>query len=239
MKIIELEKPKLPNVRMLCDDIIDKKLEEFPAILTCFGTSSTTVISGGTGSGKTTFVLQLMKKIFKKVFHQIILMMPENSFRSISPEDNIFAKYLEKENIYHEYNPEVLAEIEEKIEEASAEGYFTLLIIDDFGSVLKNKVEAKQLQTMFLKNRHLRLSVFVLCQNFYQMPKIVREIANNAIIFNTNKSQNEKFYTEMFSGKKKDWDELMKMMTTSHDYLLVSLKHKKLFYNWNQIIFEP
>lgn len=239
MKIIELEKPKLPNVRMLCDDIIDKKLEKFPAILTCFGTSSTTVISGGTGSGKTTFVLQLMKKIFKKVFHQIILMMPENSFRSISPEDNIFAKYLEKENIYHEYNPEVLAEIEEKIEEASAEGYFTLLIIDDFGSVLKNKVEAKQLQTMFLKNRHLRLSVFVLCQNFYQMPKIVREIANNAIIFNTNKSQNEKFYTEMFSGKKKDWDELMKMMTTSHDYLLVSLKHKKLFYNWNQIIFEP
>jgi len=239
MQIVELEKPKLPNIHMMCDDIIDPKLEKYPAILQCFGTSATTVISGGTGSGKTTFVLQLMKKIFKKVFHQIILMMPENSFRSISPEDNIFKKYLDPENIYHEYNPEVLAEIEQKIEDCASEGNYTLLIIDDFGSMLKNKVEAKQLQTLFLKNRHLRLSVFVLCQNFYQMPKIVREIANNAIIFNTNKSQNEKFYTEMFSGKKKDWDELMKMMITSHDYLLVSLKHKKLYYNFNQILFEP
>lgn len=237
MKIVELQKPKLPNIHMMCDDIIDPKLEKFPAIRTCFGTSATTIISGGTGSGKTTFVLQLMK-VFKKCFHQVIIMMPENSFRSISPEDNVFAKYLEKENIYHEYNEEILAEVSEKIDEAAAEGYYTLLIIDDFGSVLKNKMEAKQLQTLFLKNRHLRLSVMVLCQNFYQMPKIVREIANNAIIFNTNKSQNLKFYEEMFSGKKKDFDELMKMMTTTHDYLLVSLKHKKLYYNWNEIIFE-
>jgi Cdc6-like AAA superfamily ATPase len=238
MKIVELEKPKLPSIHMLCDDIIDKKLEIYPAIKTCFGTSSTTILSGGTGSGKTTFVLQLMKKIFKKVYHQVILMMPENSYRSISEEDNIFKKYLEPENIYHEYSPDVLAEITEKIDECAADGCYTLLIIDDYGSQLKSKQEAKQLQSLFLKNRHLRLSVFLLCQNFYQCPKIVREIANNAIIFNTNKSQNLKFYEEMFSGKKADFDELMKMMTTTHDYLLCSLKHKKLYYNWNEIIFE-
>lgn len=239
MKIVELKKPTLPGIHMLCDDVIDAKLEKYPAIKTCFSTSSTTVISGGTGSGKTTFVLQLLKKIFKKCFHQVILMMPENSYRSISPADNVFEKYIDKENIYHEYNPEVLAEITDKIEEASAENCYTLLIIDDFGAVLKNKQEAKQLQSLFLKNRHLRLSVFILTQNFYQMPKIVREIANNAIIFNTNKSQNEKFYEEMFNGKKHEFNELVKMMPSTHDYLLASLKHKKLFFNWNEIIFEP
>lgn len=238
MKIVELDKPKLPKIRMLCDSIIDEKLAKYPAINTCFGTSSITLLSGGMGAGKTTFVLQMMKSIFKRCFHNIILVMPENSFRSIDPKDNVFLKHLEPENIYHEYNIDILKEIEEKIEESASEGYFTLLIIDDFGSQLKNKAEAKALQTLFLKNRHLRLSAFLLAQNFYQVPKIIREITNNCILFNTNKSMNLKFFEEMFSNKKKHFDELMKMMTNTHDYILCSLKHKKLYYEFNEVIFD-
>lgn len=238
MKITELEKPKLKPVKMNVDDIIDSKLEEFPAIRQCFGTSNTTLISGSTGSGKTTWLIQMMKTIFKKVYHDIFLIMPENSLNSIADKDNIFRKHLDPENIYHTYDVDTLTEIYEKINENSAEGYYSLLLIDDFGNLLKNKHESKILQSMFLKNRHMRLSVFVLVQNFYQMPKLIREICNNAILFNTNRSMNEKFFTEMMDVKKENFHQLMKLCPTTHDYILVSLKHKAIYNNWNRIEFE-
>ncbi len=238
MKITELEKPKLKPVKMNVDDIIDSKLEEFPAIRQCFGTSNTTLISGSTGSGKTTWLIQMMKTIFKKVYHDIFLIMPENSLNSIADKDNIFRKHLDPDNIYHTYDVETLQEIYEKVDENSAEGYYSLLLIDDFGNLLKNKHESKILQSMFLKNRHMRLSVFVLVQNFYQMPKLIREICNNAILFNTNRSMNEKFFNEMMDVKKDDFSQLMRLCPTTHDYILVSLKHKKIYHNWNQVEFE-
>lgn len=238
MKIIENEKPKLPKVHMLVDDVIDLKLTKFPAIKQCFSTSNTTLICGGTGSGKTTWLIQMMKNIFKKVYHQIFLIIPENSLNSIDPKDNIFTKHLEPEDIYHTYDVDTLQEIYEKIQDNASEGYYSLLLVDDMGNQLKNKEEAKILQSMFLKNRHLRLSIFMLCQNFFQMPKIVREITNNAILFNTNKSMNEKFFNEMMNVKKENFDELMKLCPTTHDYILISLKHKKIFCNWNEIIFD-
>lgn len=238
MKIIEHDKPKLPKVHMLVDDVIDEKLTKFPAVKQCFSTSNTTLILGGTGCGKSTFLIGLMKSLFRKVYHQIFLIIPENSLNSIDPKDNIFSKHLDPEDIYHSYDVETLEEIYEKIKDNASEGYYSLLLIDDMGDQLKNKAEAKLLQSMFLKNRHLRLSVFMLCQNFYQAPKIVREISNNAILFNTNKSMNEKFFEQMMSIKKKNFDELMKLCPTTHDYILVSLKHKKIYHNWNEVVFE-
>ena len=238
MKIIELAKPKLKPVHMMCDDIIDPKLEEFPSIKMCFGTSNTTLISGGTGSGKTTWLIQMIKSIWKKVYHDVIIIIPENSLNSISDKDNVFRKYLDPENIYHTYDVDTLKEIYEKIEENASQGYYTLLLIDDYGNQLKNKMEAKILQSMFLKNRHLRLSVFVLCQSWYQAPKIIREICNNAVLFNTSKSQNFKFFDEVMNIKKNEFDELMKRLPTTHDYILISLKHKKIYHNWDEVTFE-
>ena len=238
MKIIELDKPKLKPVKMNVDDIIDPKLEQYPAIKLCFGTSNTTLISGGTGSGKTTWLIQMLKTIFKKVYHDIFLIMPENSLNSISEKDNVFKKYLDPDNIFHTYDVETLETIYDKVQENASDGYYSLLLIDDMGSSLKNKAEAKLLQSMFLKNRHLRLTAFVLTQNFFQMPKLIREITNNAILFNTNKSQNEKFFNEMMNVKKDDFNTLMKRLPTTHDYILVSLKHKKMYHNWDEILFD-
>jgi len=193
LKVIELEKPKLKPVRMNVDDIIDPKLEQYPAIKQCFGTSNTTLVCGGTGSGKTTWLIQMLKTIFKKVYHDIFLIMPENSMNSIADKDNVFKKYLDPENIYRTYDVETLEIIYGKIEENSAQGYYSLLLVDHYGNLLKAKQESKILQSMFLKNRHLRLTAFVLVQNFFQMLKLIREITNNALLFNTNKSMNEKF----------------------------------------------
>jgi len=238
MKITELAKPKLKPVKMTCDSYIDQKLEEFPAIKQCFGTSNTTLICGGTGSGKTTWLIQMLKSVWKRCYHDIFLIMPENSMNSISEQDNVFKKYLDPETIYHTYDVETLKTIYDKIETNANDGYYSLLLVDDFGNLLKSKMEAKILQSLFLKNRHLRLSAFVLVQNFYQMPKLIREITNNAILFNTNKSMNEKFFKEMVNIKPDEFMQLMKLLSTTHDYVLVSLKHKKIYHNWNLIEFD-
>lgn len=238
MKIIKNNKPKLDVIEMNVDDIIDKKLTKYPVIEELFGTSSTNIILGSTGSGKTALSISLIKNIFKGVFHQMIIIMPENSMISIKEKDNIFKKYIDKDDIYHDFNVDVLNEVYEKIDENASNGYYTFLFIDDYGNLLKNNDNAKILQSMFLKNRHLRLTIFLLCQNFSQCPKIIREITNNAILFNTNKSMNEKFFNEMVNLKKEYFYELLNLMKKTHDYLVVSLKKKKIYFNWDEIVFE-
>jgi hypothetical protein len=238
MQIIKHDKPIFERVHMKVDDLIDKKLTKYPAIETCFSTPSTTLLSGSTGSGKTSFMIEMLRKVFKKVFNDIFLIIPEISLNSIDDKDNVFRKYLDPENIYHTYDVETLKTIYDKIEENSSEGYYSLLIIDDFGDKIKGKEEQQILESLFLKNRHLRLTAFLLCQNLYQAPTKIREITNNIILFNTNKSVNLKFYMEMFNGTKKNFDTLMKKLKKSNDYILCSMKHKKIYFNWDEVIFE-
>lgn len=237
MKVIEYSKPKLPRVKMVCDEIIDPKLTEHEAIECCFSKSSTTLVAGGTGSGKTTWVVQMMKSIFKKVFHDVILVMPRNSFESINPKDNPFLK-IDPDNIYHEFNADVLEEIYGKMEENSSEGYFTLLIIDDFGADLRIKANDYILNLIFIKQRHLRTTVFLLCQNYYQATKRIREVVTNVIAFNTSKSQNAKMFREQFHLNDKQFQQLLTLMPTTHEYCILSLKYKRIFHNFNEVIFD-
>jgi len=237
--IIEHNKPKLPKVSFECDYTIDSKLEEIPAIKQCFSKSSTTILSGGCGSGKTTFVIQMVKGVFNRCFEDIFLIIPENSFQSFSAKDkSYFHKYLPEENIIHEFDLDVLGEVYSKLEENTANKHNTLIIIDDWADRLKDKPIEKMLSKIFLKNRHLRTSVMILTQNYFMIPKKIREITNNLVMFNTNKSQNEKMFEEQFDMKHAQFNELMDLLPTTHDYLLLNLKYKKIYHNWNEIVFD-
>lgn len=241
--IIELDKPNLPKVKMQCDNAIDPKLEEIPAIKQCFSKSNVTMISGGMGSGKTTLTMQMIKGIFKGCYETIILIMPENSFDSLNEKDK---RYLQKHlvnddgetTIYHEFDEEILSNIYSMLEDNSTNKYNTLIIIDDYGAEFKRKPIELMLNRICLKNRHLRASILMLTQNYYMMPKKIREICNNIIMFNTNKSQNQKLFQEQFDINENEFKELMKLVPTRHDYLLLNLNYKKIYHNWNEIVFD-
>lgn len=237
MKIIEHTAPNLPKVKMMCDTVIDERLVEHEAINCCFARSSTTVIAGGMGSGKSTWIIQMLKSVFRKCFHSIYLIMPEASFRSINEKDNPFLK-LDPENVYHEFNADILSEIYTKVEDDAAEGYFSLLIVDDYGASIKQKDIEHVLQLMFLKQRHLRLSTFVLVQNFYMVPKKLREVTGNLVMFNTSKSQNFKIFKELFDLKEEQFRQLLHLIPTAHDYVLLNLKYKRMFVDWNEVSFD-
>lgn len=238
--IKKLTKPKLPIVKMTCDVPIDKKLLEHEAIKVCFSMYSFSIIAGKMGQGKTSTTLSLLKSVFNGCFHNIFVIIPENSLNSIPQKDNMFLpKENESKYIYHEYNVETLQEILDMLTEESGEGYSSLLIIDDMGSQFKSNKEAEKiLNHIIIRMRHLKTSILLLTQNIYQNPKKWREVATNLICFDLGKSQMEKIFNEFFDYKKEQFDEIMKLYKNPWDYLLLNLKHKRLFFDFNEILFE-
>lgn len=241
-EIIKNPKPKLPKIKMECDNSIDEKLEKIPAVKDCFSRNTNCMISGGTGSGKTTFILQMLRGIVKGCYENIYFFIPEQSFMSIPEKDRLF---LEKNlvddegesTIYHEFNYDVLKEFYSKLEANSQEKYNSLVIIDDYGSEFKRKPITLLLNRICCKNRHLKTTIWMLTQNFYMMPKQIREIINVLIMFNTNKSQNQKMFNELFDLKEEQFRELMHLLPTRHDYLILNLNYKRIYHNWDEIRF--
>jgi hypothetical protein len=86
--------------------------------------------------------------------------------------------------------------------------------------------------------RHLKTSILLLAQNIYQNPKKWREVATNLICFDLGKSQMEKIFNEFFDYKKEQFDEIMKLYKNPWDYLLLNLKYKRLFFDFNEVIFD-
>jgi hypothetical protein len=239
MKIVKYSKPDIKVVKMTCDIPIDKKLEQHEAIKCCFSKYSFTIVSGKMGQGKTSTTISLIRDVFGGCFHNIIVLIPETSLHSIPQKDNIFLpKENESKYIYHEYNEDTLKEILEMLEEESADGNSSLLVVDDFGSSFKtDKASERLLNKIIIRMRHLKTSIMLLTQNIFQSPKKWREVCTNLICFDLGKSQMQKIFDEFFDYKREQFDEIMKLYKNSWDYLILNLKHKRLFFEFNEIIF--
>jgi hypothetical protein len=112
--------------------------------------------------------------------------MPPNSRASL--ENDIFSK-LPQEQVYDDLNENVLNDIYEKAKNDSSEGYYTLLIIDDFQNMFKQTNIEKILQKLILKMRHIRTTTFLLQQNVKSLPRNLRMLVSNYITFDLGKSQ--------------------------------------------------
>ena len=235
--IKELDKRDYGNVKMSCDTIIDKKLLQYPMICDAFSTNSFNVICGKMGSGKTSWITNLVKCDFKKVFETIILIMPVSSRQSI--DDDIYGKNLPPDQLYDDLTVEILNEIYEKLNENTKEKFNSLLIIDDFQTALKNPDIAKGLERIVIKTRHLRVTSFYLVQNFLKVPKPLRQLAQNVILFNIGKQQLEQVFDEIIQIKKEKYTEIIEVcFKEPHDFILVNLhKSKNIYRNFDLVVF--
>ena len=233
----ELPKPKYRNVKMNCDELLHPKLEEFPMIKDAFSTNSFNIVCGKMGQGKTSWITNLVKHDFKKVFEYIILIMPESSRQSI--DNDIFGKNLPPDQLYDDLNEDILTEIYGKLQEHSAEEHNTLLVIDDFQPKLKDPDIAKVLEKIIIKTRHLRTTTFYLVQNFQKVPKNIRELAFNLVLFNIGKSQLLKIFEEVIQMKKDKFEAIIDLCYKDpHDWILINLhRSKNIYRNYDLVLF--
>jgi DNA replication protein DnaC len=240
MKILKLETPKMGNVNMKCDSVIDPKLEKYDAVRCAFSQCNFTIIAGKTGQGKTSLLINLMRNPLHRCYHNIYVIIPEISLHSIAPKDNIFVNNIPEECMYHDYNEAVLEDIYEKLNEHANNDEFSLLVIDDMGSLFRKQKEAEVvLNRMITKNRHLKTTIMLLAQNIYQLPKKWREGAHNLITYNLGKSQMGKIFNEFYDYSDKQYQQIMKLYKNPHDWLILNLKHQRLFFKFDaEVIFE-
>ena len=241
LHIVRHKAPNLGRAPLMSSEatIIDRKLALYPATLACWSTPNFTLICGAPGTGKTSLVIRLLKTIYKKTFHDIYACIPEVSLDSIPKSDDVFRKHLDDRHLFHEFNEDTMNEIYTQLVENAKDDYNSLLIIDDFGTQLKEGGAGAMLNKIIIKMRHLKTTVFVLCQNYYQLGKQLREIATNMILFPSSKSMNEKIFDELFDWSKPKFQQVMDTLEDRHDWLLLNLRNKRMFnHNFHELVFS-
>lgn len=229
MKLEVLDKPNLKKVKMNCDDCIDERLNKYPMSEDLWGHTSFNIILGKMGQGKTSLATNLIKTVFKKCFHHIIVFIPATSRESI--ENDIYGRYIPDEDLYDDLTEETLDEVLEKITERSSNGEYTLLLIDDFQAALKNPVIINTLQKIITRMRHLRTTIFLLQQNFQKLAKFLRELVTNVITFNIGKSQLNKLFDEVVQMDKNKYQELIDLaFVNKNDWIAINVNGSRNIY---------
>jgi DNA replication protein DnaC len=128
---------------MNCDNVIHEKLLEYPMVKDTFSTSHFTIIVGKMGQGKTSLAVSLIKNVFKKCFENIYIFIPSSSRSSI--DNDIFGKNLPEDQLYDDLSVSNLEELYEKLKSNTALEENSLVLVDDFQSVYKDKDVSKRI----------------------------------------------------------------------------------------------
>ena len=238
MHIEVLDKPDLKKVKMLVDGVIDDKLLKYPMVEDLFSRTSFNVILGKMGQGKTSLITNFVKTIFKKCFEHIIIFIPAGSRRSI--EHDIYGKHIPAADLYDTLTEENLDEVIDKLEESSENNENTLLIIDDFQAALKDPDVLARLQKIVTRMRHMRVTIFILQQNFQKMAKFLRELVTNVITFNVGKSQLNKLFEETVQIDKDKYQALVDLaFRDKNDWIAINVNGSRNIYKgFDRIVFE-
>jgi tRNA A37 threonylcarbamoyladenosine biosynthesis protein TsaE len=141
------------------------------------------IISGSSGSGKTNLVKNLLlnKKFYKNRFDNIYI-MSSTYYINNDYED------IDVDVVSTTYNEDFIDTILE-LQNENLDDTKGLLIIDDMSGMLPKSQNSK-LANLFFRARHHNLSIMLLTQYYYNVPKNIRCNCSNIIIFNTE-NQNE------------------------------------------------
>lgn len=236
IKIIENEKPDVEKVNFLCDEKISEKLDEFPMVRDNLNCYNTTLLVGRQGSGKTSLTINIVKKLYKKKFHQIFVFMPQTSRNSLNPD--IF-KVLPENQLFEELNYENLMSVYEQLKQNSANEKKTLIIMDDVQKSLKDGDIVKEFKNIVSNQRHLKVVNLILLQNYFSLSNIVREIVNNVIFFKMDKKQTEKIFNEVAELPREVFDTLSDFVFDEpHNWMMINQRYKRFYKMWDEIIIE-
>jgi len=228
------KKPKLKVTKMICDDPLHEKLNEYDLskFLNCH---STNLLIGKPGSGKTSTMTSWFqsKLLLKKVYHTIYLFQPSHSTASL--KDNIFE---DLPNKYDELTYETLNDCLEKIKSDDSK-YCSAIIIDDMTASLKDGDVKKLLKQLIYNRRHLRTSLFFLCQTYLSIERDVRKLFSNIFIFKVSIQELNLIFEEHIELNKEDITTIRKFVFDKpYNFLFMNTDSARLFKNFDEILYE-
>jgi GTPase SAR1 family protein len=232
-----LKKPNIKKVNMLCDEVIDKKLLKFPMIQDCFSKNHFTIIIGKQGQGKTSLAVQFIRDILVNCYENIYIFMPDESRADL--EHDIFGDNLKEDQIYNDLKSDDLDELYDILKSNKEQKENSLVLIDDFQNIFKNKDIEKSLEKLVIKLRHINTSIILLQQNFQKLPKKMRSLIYNIIVFDIGKEELQEIFDEVIKKNKSQYMELLEFsFNEPHDWICVNTKSRKIYKKFDLIEFN-
>lgn len=239
INLIKNKKPELKMPKFNVDGELHKNLNDYP-LTSLMNKSNFTLFLGKAGQGKSSLAISLLKTkgLFKGVYHNIFLFCPPNSRASI--KNDFWGENLPEEQIYDELNLENLQNVYDLAQEDAVEGFKSLIILDDVQKYLKDVDIQKFLLHIVNNRRHALTSVWVLAQNYFQIPKQVREALTNAFIFKVSKVEFINIFSELIEKEKSVFQEIIERFAYKepHSFVFLDTNSGRLFSNWDEIIFS-
>lgn len=238
MVTIEVKKGKDPNLKrptFLCDKCLKENVPN-PYNILVEGYKFVLWI-GRPQSGKTSHLFSLFrdKRIFRKVWYNIIVVMPQASLNSIASKDNIFAD-IDQDKIYTDLQD--IDRIRDQVMLYAEQGENTAIIIDDQMTSLKNKFVEAVLTDIISNRRHYRCHIFILSQLYERVPLKIRKLVNDVfVMYKPSKKETELIFDELLEQDKNTAEQVHKLaFTKPYDWLMIDVPSQKLYSNYNELI---
>ena len=230
--------PDLKKVRFTCDAKIADKLDDYE-LLSNLNRSHFCAFIGRPGSGKTSLMVSFLKSktAFRGCFENIYVVIPPTSRASI--ENNFFENNIPGENIYDDLDLESLEEIQDRIEANSSAGERTLLVLDDVQTRLKQNDIRKLFLHLNNNKRHLKLSIWVMLQNYNKLEKAVRQNVTDVICFKVGKPELESIFEEQVEMEQATFKKVLKyFFKEPYSFMYLNTASQRMFSNWNEIVID-
>jgi hypothetical protein len=210
-------------------------------------TPSTSYVVGKPGSGKTHYVESLLKSQYRNsksgittCFDSVFVVSPASSQDSYS---NSFVKDCDPEKVYDTLNYNNLADIYEGIKEThdlsdKDNNFFSLLILDDVATELREKNVQKLLLRLLRNHRHLSLTIIIISQNYMALEKNSRDNIQCLVQFSTNNIKEKERIRIEYLGhlKQKEFEVLWEyLFKEKYQFLMVDRKHDTIHKTFNPL----
>lgn len=236
--IIHNKKPVLKKVKFSCDNKLAEKLDNYE-LTKLLNKSHFLCFLGRGGSGKTSLAVNLLrnKDLFYKCFNQIFLVSPSSSRQSI--EDDFFNKKINPNDIYDELTIETLEHINEVSQANSEENKTSLLVIDDQQKSLKQAEISKLLLQMNNNKRHQKLYIWILNQNYFSIPKQIRQNITDFFIFKLNKLEMDNIIKEHIELSDKKIEQVLEnCFQEPYSFMYLNSNSQRIFSNWDELLIK-
>ena len=170
------------------------------------------------------------------MFNHVLVVMPTSSINSM--KKNPFKGH-DEDKMYNELNYETINNIYNRLEESSAEGQSTLLLLDDVGASLRNREIKNIMRKIIYNRRHLKVQIIILLQSFMSLEKEIRKLFNNVIMFKPSKVEFQNLFDELFETNKDVALDIMHLAYDEpHNYIMLNVDTQKIYKKYDEILIK-